>query len=327
MNISRRRALKIGTCTALAAAGMRAAHAQQLELSRIVVGFPAGSSVDALARALAKHMTGTYSKSVIVENKPGVAGQLGAVAVKAGPSDGSTLLLTPMTVLGVYPFTYRSLPYDPIADFVPVTNAVTYDLALAVGSAVPATVTSLPQLVEWLKTRPNMRSIGNPAVGSTLHFAAMLFAKSAGLELQHVPYVGGAMFNDLVGGTLPMCVSTLGSLLPLHKEGRLRILATSGEARSPSIPTVPNFVESGFPDLVFKEWIGVFLPAKTPPQIVAQLNQVLRAALATTETASVMAMGAQQATPSSPEELGALLRKDTELWRQRVRAIGFTATS
>lgn len=327
MDINRRVALKSGTCLALAVAGLRDAWAQPLDLARIVVGFPAGSSVDALARAMAKSMSGTTAKTVVVENKPGVAGQLGAVAAKGGLPDGSTLLLTPMTVLGVYPFTYKSLPYDPVADFTPVSNAVTYDLALAVGAAVPASVTNLSQLVEWMKSNPGMRSIGNPAVGSTLHFAAMLFAKSAGLDVQHVPYVGGAMFNDLIGGTLPVCVSTLGSLLPLQKQGRLRILATSGELRSAFIPEVPTFAESGYRDLVFRDWIGVFLPAKAPPTVVAQVNKAVRIALESEQAGAVLSSAAQQATPSSPEELAGLLRRDTELWRQRVKAVGFTASS
>lgn len=327
MDMHRRLTLKAGTGLALAAAGLREAWAQPLDLARILVGFPAGSSVDALARAFAKSMSGTTAKTVVVENKPGAAGQLGAVAAKAGPPDGSTMLLTPMTVLGVYPSTYKSLPYDPVADFTPVANAVTYDLALAVGAAVPASVTNLSQLVEWMKANAGMRSIGNPAVGSTLHFAAMLFAKSAGLEVQHVPYVGGAMFNDLIGGTLPVCVSTLGSLLPLQKQGRLRILATSGEARSAFIPEAATFAEAGYRDLVFREWIGVFVPAKTPPTVVAQLNKAIRAALETEQAGAVLAAAAQQATPSSPEELTALLRRDTDLWRQRVQAVGFTASS
>lgn len=329
MAITRRRVLQAGAMGALSSASTLAtlAQAQTLEVGRIVVGFPAGSTVDLLARALAKRMTGSYARSMIVDNKPGAGGQIGTTAAKAGPKDGSTLLLTPMTVFGVYPHTYKSLPYDPVADFSPVGNAVTYNYAVAVGSQVPASVTNLRQLLDWYRANPDKRNIGNPAVGSTLHFTGMLLAKASGVDIAQVNYVGPAMFTDLTGGNLPACVSTLGSLLPLHNAGRLRIIATTGEARSPFLPNVATFVESGFSDLVFKEWIGAYLPGPAPADVVARANQALRAALASTDISDITTAQAQEITPSSPEELAALLRQDTESWRQRVRAVGFTATS
>lgn len=327
MLISRRCILHTTALGGLLVAGVRPLHAQQLDLAKIMVGFPAGSTVDVLARSLAKRMTGTYARSVIVENRAGAAGQIGTMATKSAPRDGSSLLLTPMTVFGVYPHTYKALPYDPVADFSPVGNVVTFNYGLAVGSSVPAGVTNLRQLIDWYKANPSKRNIGNPAVGSTLHFTGMLLSKASGVDLQHVNYVGGAMFNDLTGGTLPACVSTLGSLLPLHHAGRLRIIATTGDVRSPFLPDVATFVESGFKDLVFKEWIGVFLPGQAAPDVVSKSNQALRAAVAAPEIVEVLAAQAQELTPSSPEELAALLRKDTETWRQRVQAVGFTATS
>lgn len=327
MFISRRGILHSAALGGLYAAGLRPAIAQQMELAKILVGFPAGSTVDVLARAIAKRLTGSYARSVIVDNRPGAAGQIATTAAKGSPKDGTTFLLSPMTVFGVYPHTYKSLPYDPVADFSPVANAVTYNYGLAVGSTVPASVTNLRQLLDWFKANPGKRNIGNPAVGSTLHFTGMLLAKAAGVDLQQVNYVGPAMFNDLTGGTLPACVSTLGSLLPLHQAGRLRIIATTGDARSPFLPDVATFVESGFKDLVFKEWIGLFLPGPAAPDVVARANQAVRAALAAPDVVEVMTAQAQESTPSSPEELAALLRRDTETWRQRVQAVGFTATS
>lgn len=327
MSISRRRLLQSAGLGALSAAGLRPVAARSIDLARMIVGFPAGSSIDALARALSKRMIGSYAASVIVDNKPGAAGQLGAVAAKSAPADGSAMFLAPMSVLGVYPSTYKSLAYDPVADFTPVSSLVGFNYALAVGSMVPASVTSVQQLVEWFRANPDKRSIGNPAVGSTLHFTAMLFAKTAQLELQHVPYVGGAMFNDLIGGTLPACVSTLGSLLPLHNDGRIRILATTGEVRSGFLPNVPNFVEAGFKDLVFREWFGIFLPARAQAETVRLLNQAVRSALGAGEVQDILARAAQEAEPSTPEELAALLRKDTEAWRSRVRSVGFAALS
>lgn len=327
MTISRRQVLQAGAMGAMLAGVSHRAQAQTLDLARIVVGFPAGSTVDVLARVIAKHMTGHYARTVVIDNKAGAGGQIGTTAVKSAPKDGSTLLLTPMSPFGVFPHTYKSLPYDPVADFTPVGNAVTFNFAVAVGSMVPATVTNLRQLLDWYRATPDKRNIGNPAVGSTLHFTGMLLAKAAGLDIQQVNYVGPAMFTDLSAGNLPACVSTLGSLLPLHQSGRLRIIATTGDARSPFLPDVATFVESGFNDLVFKEWIGAFLPSGTPTEVVMRANQALRAALASQEAAQVMQAQAQEATPSSPEELAALLRQSSEIWRQRVRTVGFTATS
>lgn len=329
MKLMRRDILRLGALAGISATGLRPlqAIAQPQELARIVVGFPAGSTVDVLARALAKRMSGTYARSVIVDNRAGAAGQIGTVAVKSGPRDGSALLLTPMTVFGVYPHTYKSLPYDPVADFAPVGNAVTYNYGVAVGSAVPASVTNIRQLLDWFKANPGKGNIGNPAVGSTLHFTGMLLARAAGMEIQQVSYLGQAMFNDLAGGTLPACVSTLGSLLPLHQAGRLRIIATTGEVRSPFLPDVGTLVEAGFKDLVFREWIGLFLPRPAAPDQLARANQALRGALAAQEVVDVLTAQAQEVTPSSAEELATLLRSDTQVWRQRVQAVGFTASS
>lgn len=329
MQANRREFLKVGTVGTVGAVafGTTAVRAQLPDTARIVVGFPAGSSVDLLARAIARQISGAYMKTVIVENKAGAAGQIGAVAVKTAAPDGTTILIAPMTMFGVYPHTYKTLPYDPVADFTPVSMAVSYNFGLAVGSSVPASVTTLSQLASWYEATPARRNIGNPAVGSTLHFAAMLYAKSAGLDLQQVPYVGASMFSDLASQNLSACVSTLGSLLPLHKDGRLRILATSGEERSPYAPDVPTFVESGFKDLVFREWMGLFLPARTPADIVQRLNAAVRAALASRDVRDMLPVQAQEATPSSPEELAASVRREIELWGQRVRAVGFTAQS
>jgi tripartite-type tricarboxylate transporter receptor subunit TctC len=303
------------------------AQAQSLEMSRIVIGFPAGSTVDGLGRALTKQLPGTFARNFIVENKPGVAGQLGAMAVKSAAPDGSALLLTPMTVLGVFPHTYKNLPYDPVADFTPVSNAVTFNYGLAVGSAVPATVTNAAQLMEWFRANPSKASIGNPALGSTLHFSGMLLARAAGVEVTHVGYIGGQLFTDVAGGAIPACVSTLGSLLPLHNSGRLRIIATTGEVRSPFLPNVGTLVEAGFKDLVFREWIGCFLPARAPHDVVQRIGKALHAALRSKDVTDVLSLQAQEPTPSTPEELEATLEKDIDLWRQRVRTVGFTSTT
>lgn len=328
MTVSRRQfIIRTGLAGPLPAAFVPDALAQTRETTRLVIGFPAGSTVDGLARALATRMSGSFARSVIVENRPGAGGQLAATTVKKSPADGSVVFVTPMTTLGVFPHTFKSLPYDPVADFVPVGTAASFSFALAIGSQVPASVTTLGQLLEWFKANPAKASIGNAAVGSPMHFSSMLLAREAGVTVTHVGYVGPQMFSDVAGGVLAACVAPIGALLPMHQGGQLRIIATTGETRSPFLPNVATYVEAGFKDLVFREWIGCFLPAGAPADMAQQLNQSLRNALSSKEVSDVLAIQAQEMITSTPAELGALLRRDMELWGQRVRAVGFTSAA
>jgi len=330
LTISRRHILQ----SALGAAGLAAlqrpalAQSQSMDSARILTGFPAGSPIDALCRAMAEKLRPDYARSVLVENRAGVGGQLAAQALKAAPRDGSTCLITPMSILGVYPHTYKKLAYDPVADFIPVSNCVTYGYGLAVGSEVPASVTNIQQLIEWFKANPGKANFGTAATGSTLHFTGVLLGRAAGVELTHVGYInGGNMLSDLVGGALPACVSSISTLRPFHASGKLRVIGTSGATRSRFLPQVSTFSEAGYKDMVFSEWYGVFLPARTPQERVSRLNAAVAAALAAPEVAETLDAQALEVSPSSPSELAALLKRDTELWGRRIKSVGFTSYS
>ena len=328
MTLSRRHLLQSCLGTAGLSLLQRNALAQSMDTARILAGFPAGSPIDAVCRAMAEKLRPGYARSLIVENRAGVGGQLAAQALKTASPDGSTLLVTPMTILGVYPHTYKKLSYDPVADFIPVSNCVTYGYGLAVGSAVPAAVTTIPQFMEWLKAHPDKANFGTAATGSTLHFTGVRLGRAAGVELTHVGYTnGGNMLNDLAGGSLPACVSTISTLLPFHQSGRLRVIGTSGAQRSRFLPQAPTFSEAGYKDMVFSEWYGFFLPARTPQEQVNRLNAAVAKALAAPEVVEALAGLALEVTPSSPTELAELLRRDTELWGQRIKSIGFTSNS
>ena len=197
---------------------------------------------------------------MIVENRTGAAGRIGVQAVKAAAPDGNTVLLTPIAPMSVFQSVYKNLGYDPIADFKPITQIATFDLGVAVGPGSDAK--SLKDLVAWLKANPAQANYGMPAAGSLPHFFGVLFGRAAGVDLKSITYRGSAAaLTDLVGGQVPVVFTTTTDLLPLHRAGRIRILATSGAQRSPFLPEVPTFKESGY-DIQGAGWYGMFAPGQ-----------------------------------------------------------------
>ena len=243
-------------------------------------------------------------------------------AVKAAAPDGKTLLLTPVAPMSVYQHVYKSLAYDPIADFQPLSQIATFDFALAVGPQVPAK--SLKELVDWVKANPAEGSYGIPAAGSLPHFFGVLFAKTAGLDLRHVGYRGSAAaLIDLVAGQLPIVVTTTADLLEQHKAERIRVLATSDRQRSPFLPDIPTFKEAGY-DIVGSGWYGVFAPAKTPPETVEKLRAALAAGVQSPPIKERLLAVGLQPTGTTAAELGSVQKADLELWAPAVKASGFT---
>jgi tripartite-type tricarboxylate transporter receptor subunit TctC len=289
---------------------------------RIVFPFAAGGSGDALARLIAEHLRVALDQPVIVENRAGAQGRIGVQAVKAAAPDGKTLLLTPVAPMSIYSHVYKSLAYDPIADFQPISQVATFDFAIAVGPQVPAK--SLSELVDWLKANPSQGSYGTPAAGTLPHFFAVQFARAAGLDLRHVGYRGSAAaLTDLVGGQIPIVVTTTSDLLEQHKGGRIRVLATSDVGRSPFLPELPTFKEAGY-DIQGTGWYGVFAPAKTPPDMVERLNKAIVAAVqAPAVRERLLALGLQP-TGTSAAELARVQQADSALWEPAVKASGFT---
>lgn len=300
------------------------AQAQALDLAKIYVGFPAGGGVDLVARRLADKLRPGYAKAIMVDNRPGAGGQIAVSAVKSAPADGSSLLLTPMTVLAIYPHTYKKLPYDPVADLVPVSRVVVFGFGVAVGPAVPASVSTVPELMAWFRANPAQANYGTAAAGSTMNFVGDLLARAAKTDMRHVPYRGSQMaIQDMMGGQVPAVVAPLGELTPHLKGDRARLLATTGASRSRFFPKTPTLGEQGFADMDLTEWHGLFAPAGTSADIVQRLNAAVRAALAQTDVMETMAAQSFEVAPSSPSELGALLARDTQLWGKLVASTGF----
>lgn len=310
---------------------MGRAHAQSaapLEQVKVITGFTPGGTSDTICRRVAAKLQPGYGKSVVVENRTGAGGQIAITAVKAMPADGSVILQTPMSMLGIYPHIYKKLPYDPVADLTPVTQGAVFDFGFAVGPAVPANVRTLAEFLTWAKANPDKANFGSPAAGSTPHFIGVLIGRNAGIELKHVPYRGTQpAVLDMIGGQIQAVSGPVGEFTQQVAAGKCRLLAVSGASRNKFAPTVPTLVEQGMKDMTFNEWFGFFLPAKAPADVVQRANAALRAALAAPETVEGLELMGLESKSSTPGELAALLKADTERWGPLIKTIGFTAES
>lgn len=324
-----RRHFVLSTAAGIAALAQPLARAQGLpERATILAGFAAGGTVDVTARRVADKLRDVLARSVVVDNRTGAGGQIALSALKTASADGLTLLVTPMSMLGIYPHTYKRLPYDPVADFQPVSQAVRFDFGFAVGPMVPASVKTLQDFIAWCKANPKDANFGSPAAGSVPHFVAELFGRAAGIDLKHVPYRGTQpAITDLIGGTVAAVSGPVGEFLQHLPGGKVRLLATSGAARSKFAPGVATYAEQGFKDIVFDEWFGIFMPAKVPADAVNRASAAIRAALGAQDLVDALAQMGLEARPSAPAELAALLKKDSERWAPLIKTIGFTADS
>lgn len=327
--ITRRSSLTL-TCTAVAAllAGTASrAFGQVLSKNaRMVVGFPAGGSTDVLARLLADRMRIKYAPVVIVENKAGAGGRLGADAVKNGDADGSQMLLSPCSILWIYPHVYKKLTYDTLRDFTPVTPVGTVGFGLCVGPAVPSTVKTIADYAQWAKADPKNASYGSPAAGATPHFIGVMLSRAIGVELNHVAYKGGApALQDVMGGQIPASINVLSEVIPQLAGGRLRVLATSGVKRSRFLPDVPTFIEAGLKDVAAQEVFGVFLPSRTPADIVNKLHVVLKEIVNGNDFAEAIAKLSYEPAEEAPANFAKTVQKELSRWDPIVKASGFTA--
>ena len=304
------------------------AWAQKLRSTKIVVGFAPGGTTDMVARRVAEKFGGSFAETAIVDNRSGAGGQIACAAVKSALPDGQTLLCTPYSCMVIFPYVYKKLAYDPVADFTPVGIAATTTQAMAVGPMVPASVKGLPDYVAWVKANPHHTGYGSPAAGSTSHFLGALLGLETGLPLVQVPYRGAVPgIADVVAGQIPLMITTTGDLLPHYKAGKVRLLGTSGPQRTAFTPEVPTFAEQGFPMLSSEEWFGFYAPAQTPAAIVDAANQAMRVALQDKTVIDSLNLLGLMPTPSSPQEMAQSQRAQSERWGPLVKKIGFTAES
>jgi tripartite-type tricarboxylate transporter receptor subunit TctC len=333
--LNRRQALHtLSLPVAVSALGPWSALAQNtglpIEQVKIVNGFPAGGTADATSRRVGDKLAGSpYSKNAaVVENKTGAAGRIAIDTIKNGPTDGSNLLLTPYSMMAVYPHIYKSLSYDPFKDFAPVCMASSMSHGLAVGPMVPATVKTVKDFVAWAKANPKDANYGSPAAGSTPHFLGALLSLDTGVAMQHIPYRGSVPgVTDMIGGQLAAMFTPHGDFLANHRAGKIRILATSGKKRSPFVPEVPTFAEQGFANLTAEEWFGFFAPAKTPAAVVAAANAAINNAIK--DKALIDSWATQGLVPlgGTPDDMAKDLKRQFDFWGPIVKRIGFSAES
>jgi tripartite-type tricarboxylate transporter receptor subunit TctC len=302
------------------------ASAQAVKRSvHIIVGFPAGGGTDVIARILADRLRGPYAATVLVENKPGAAARLAVEYVKNAEPDGSVMLFTPDFPITVYPHSFRSLNYDPLQDFTAVSPAARSMLTYNIGPAVPDSVKTLSDFVAWCKANPGKASYGTTAAGGTPHFVGVMLANEAGVPMTPVHYRGGApALQDLLGGHVAASVNPISEILPSAKAGTLRVLAVSGARRSSFLPEVPTMTEAGY-NVVVESWLGVFVPAKTPADIVAALSAAIADAVKSPQMGESLAKIGNLPAFQTPVEFAAVVKADVARWAPIVKASGFVA--
>jgi tripartite-type tricarboxylate transporter receptor subunit TctC len=304
------------------AAGLAAAQSSH----RVVVPYPPGGALDAMARLIADRLGDATGRRFVVENRAGAAGAIGSASVKGAPADGSALLFAPDSNISVYPGTVAKPAYVPLADFVALAHTGDYRISLAVHPSVPAG--DLKSFIAWTRAQPAPVPYATAGAGTNLHFYGVLLTQVSGANMNHVPYRGtGPALVDLVAGHIPVTVLPMGALLPHVKGGRIAILAQTGENRSASLPDVPSFKELGYPMLAFSGWYGVFAPAGTPAEIVNRYNEVIVKAIRTPEIRERMRSFELEPREMTAAEFQAFVRADTERWAPIIKASGFTAAS
>jgi tripartite-type tricarboxylate transporter receptor subunit TctC len=294
------------------------------KLTRVIVGFAPGGSSDVVARLMVDQMKG-YASTIVIDNRPGAGGRIALEIAKSGAADGSVIVLSPASMIVLYPHLYKPLGYDPEQDFIAVSTVCAFPFVVSIGPMVPREVRTLDDFIRWCKANPRLASYGTSGAGSMLHFAGMMLARAANFEFTHVPYKGASpALQDLLGGQVAATVGVLGIALPHIQSGNLRALATSGTARTAFLPDVPTLKEAGYPGLEITEWQGIFVPAKTPPAIVDGLNRSVRAALETNEVKAGLSKLSFEIGGTSPAEFARLVKADIARWAPIVKESGFT---
>ena len=295
------------------------ARAQSARPLRIVVPFTPGGSTDILARALAPRLAQALGQTVVVDNRPGAGGSLGAAeAAKADP-DGQTLLMGHIGTLGVNPSMYPRLPYDPLRSFVPVAYVARVPNVLVVGAASPWR--TLADLLAAARARPGRLTYSSGGNGSAAHITFEYLKLRARVFMLHIPYRGTApSVTDVLAGQVDCTFTGAPAVIPHVRSGRLRALAVSSPQRLPQLPDVPTVAESGYAGFEADQWYGLVAPAGTPAAVVSRLNAEVNKALALPEVAQQLAVEGAVPAPSTPQAFGDLIRREIPRWAEVVRA-------
>jgi tripartite-type tricarboxylate transporter receptor subunit TctC len=324
-----KRAMRHATITLLAGIGLIlvtpgsgwAAETYPAKPIRLIVGFSAGGANDLVARTVAARLSPRLGQQVVVENRAGAGGNIATELVARSTPDGYTLLLASVASFGISPALLGKVPFDPVNDFAPVTQAVWVTSLLSVHPSMP--LKSLKQLVVLAKSQPGKINYASPGTGSIAHLASELLWHTAGIQLNHVPYKGGGpAVVDAIAGHVEVMYSLISTQTPHVRSGRLRPLAVSSAKRSAALPDVPTVAESGYPGFDASGWLGFAFPAKTPKAVVDRMSQDTVTVLNSKEVQTQLADLGLDAEPTDPARFHALIKSDFAKWGKVVKAAG-----
>ncbi len=288
---------------------------------KLVFPFGAGGGGDILSRIIAEQIGPVLGRTIIVENRTGADGRTGINAVRTAPPDGNTILLTTGPTMWLMAMVHKAAGFDPFADFEPIAQLALFDLCVAVSNA--SGIKTVADMAAWVKANPDKATYAIPGAGTIPHFIGVSLSKSIGVEMKRLPYRGGApAINELVGGHIALSVGTLADALQQHLAGTIRIIASSGAARSAFTPDVPTLKESGF-DIVANSWYGLWAPKGTPARLVAELNAAVVAALAKPDIKAKLETMGLVATGTRADALTDIMRENAARWKPVIEASGY----
>ncbi|ALD92462.1 extra-cytoplasmic solute receptor [Cupriavidus gilardii CR3] len=312
----------LGLAAALATPAAQAGYPERP--IRWIVPFPAAGAMDNIARTLGEEMSQTLGQSIVVENRPGAGGNIGAELVARSPADGYTMLIV-ANGMAVNPALYRKLSYDPIKDFAPVSLLAVVPNVLVANKAKTSAKT-VPEVIASAKSQPGKYTYASAGNGTSIHLAGELFTSMAGVELLHVPYKGsGPAVTDLLGGQVDYMFDSITSAKPHIDAGKLTAIAVTTSKRSAALPNVPTVAEAGLPGYELSPWFAAFVPAGTPPAVVETLNRAMVEALRKPAVQKRLAAIGAEPIGSTPAELKQHLAKETDKWGKLIRTRGIRA--
>lgn len=305
----------LGAAALALASSAASAQAYPSKPIRLIVPFAAGGTTDIVARAISDPLARELGQPVIVENRGGGGGAIGALALAKSPADGYTLGVATVSTMATNPATNPQIGYDPLKDFVPIANLANVPNVLTVNPKVPAK--NMKEFVALLKSQPGKWSYATPGVGSISHLDGELFKKLTATDLVHIPYKGsGPALNDVLGGQVGVQFDNLPSSYPHIEAGRLRAIAVASTARVPGMPNVPTFAELGMPELNNMAWYGLVAPAGTPPEIIAKVNAAANKALGDTNVKKRMQENGAAVDGGTPEHFMSMIKRELDLRRK-----------
>lgn len=290
---------------------------------RMISPFPAGNVNEIVVRLVGEHFKEVTGQPFVYEYKPGGAGVIAAQTLMQSPADGHTVMLCTSGMTSINPHAFSKLPYDPVRDFAPITAAIRTQLVFAAHSSVPAN--TLAEFIAYAKASPGKTSFASFTAGNPSHFAGVILNQLAGIDMLHVAYKGTPpAMQDLLGGQVMTAFVPIISVKPHAEAGKLKAYALTG-ARSPLLPGVPTFKELGYPAMEIYAWTGFLAPAGTPVAVIQKLNREFTAALRVPEGQARLRAVDLEPIPDTPEAFAAMMKADTERWRDTVKASGFRA--